>query len=69
MKDISKQRFGSMGELHNAISALIDDTVLTPSEVFLVLEAISSDVKHLIMAKAAATRRKPDGSNMAKTGI
>lgn len=58
MKDISKQRFGMMGNLHNSITELVDSSPLTPTEVFLVLEALSSDLKHLVMAKSNATRRK-----------
>jgi hypothetical protein len=58
MKDISPQRFGLMGKLHNAISKLIDTTELTPSEVLTVLAMISRDIEHLVMAKVGVTREK-----------
>jgi len=58
MKDASKRKFDSMGKLHNDIVALIDGTSLTPAEVFLVLESISSNIKHLLMSMASATRRE-----------
>ena len=58
MKDISSQRFGMMGNLHNAISELIDASQLTPPEVHLVLEMLNSDMKHLVLAKVGMTREK-----------
>jgi transcriptional regulator CtsR len=58
MNDISPQRFGMMGNLHNSISELIDKSLLTPAEVHLVLEMINSDMKHLVMAKVNVTRER-----------
>jgi EAL domain-containing protein (putative c-di-GMP-specific phosphodiesterase class I) len=58
MKDISPQRFGMMGNFHNSVSELIDASQLTPSEVYLVLEMINSDMKHLVMAKVNVTRER-----------
>jgi hypothetical protein len=58
MKDTSAQRFGMMGNLNNSISELIDKSGLTPPEVMTVLEMLSSDIKHLFMAKVGVSREK-----------
>jgi len=53
MKDISPQTWEIMAEFSNAITKMIDQADLTPPEIVIVLEMISSRLKQLLEVKKA----------------
>lgn len=65
MKDISDQDWSNMATFSNAVTMLIDQSDVTPTEIIAVLEMLSSRVKQLVELKKGAE----DGSNMEKAGV
>jgi len=51
MEDISPQTWETMAGLSNAITGMVDESTLTPTEIITVLEMISGKLKQLLETK------------------
>jgi hypothetical protein len=47
MQEVEDYRIEAMGQFHNAVVALIDDTILSVPETILVLRIIANDVQDI----------------------
>jgi len=57
-----------MGNLHNAVTALIDQSDLSPSDICMVLDMLSENVKALFKTVVMSEEEK-DGGNVEEASI